>query len=285
MAKNTQTFDPRQQMQRPNFEVFHYKDTRPMTVDVHHHDFYEVYFFLKGQVDFRVEGRIYSLRPGDLLLINPMELHQAMVREGDAYERIVLWVSKSYLEQFSDGQVSLTRCFDSALPTHTNLLRPDPARRREVRLLLEGLVQEFYGDAYGGRLSAAGLLLQFMVALNRLAHGEEQSGEQNALSSPLVSAVLDYIGEHYHEELTLEDLAARFYVSKYHLSHEFSRVVGTGLYRYIILKRLVHARQMLSVGISPGVVCANCGFRDYTNFFRAFKAQYGVSPRDCAPLT
>lgn len=284
MPKTTQIFDPRQQMRRPHFEIFHYKDTRPMTVEVHHHDFYEVYFFLKGHVEFRVEGRIYSLQPGDLLLINPMELHQAMVGEDDAYERIVLWVSKPYLEQFSDGDVSLTRCFDNALPTHTNLLRPSPARQDDIRRRLQELVREFYGDAYGGRLSAAGLLLQFMVELNRLADSGGKDEQADAEASPLVSGVLRYIGDHYSEDLTLEDLAARFYVSKYHLSHEFSRIVGTGVYRYIILKRLVHARQMLSRGIAPGVVCANCGFRDYTNFFRAFKAQYGVSPRDCAEL-
>jgi len=71
-------------------------------------------------------------------------------------------------------------------------------------------------------------------------------------------------------------------VSKYHLSHEFSSIVGTSVYRYIMLKRLLIAKQMLSSGISPGAVCINCGFGDYANFFRAFKAQYGISPRDCA---
>ena len=70
-------------------------------------------------------------------------------------------------------------------------------------------------------------------------------------------------------------------MSKYHLSHEFSRVVGTGVYRYIMLKRLLIARQMLSGGVAPGTVFSSCGFGDYANFYRAFKSQYGISPRDC----
>lgn len=282
MRERTQRFDPRQNMHRTNFEIFHRQDPRPASVEVHHHDFYEVYFFLGGRMDYRVEGRIYHLEPGDLLLINPLEFHQPITDPGDAVvERIVLWISKTYLEQFSTGELSLTRCFDNALRPHTNLLRPSPAQRADITLRLGELIRERYGQEYGGELCAEGILLQFMVELNRMALRSAAAQDAQQETSPLISKVLTYINAHYNEDLSLEGLAQRFYVSKYHLSHEFSRIVGTGVYRYIMLKRLMIAKQMISNGVSPGIAYSNCGFSDYANFYRAFKAQYGISPRAC----
>jgi len=248
MREKIQRFDPRQYMLEQNFEIFHYKDPKPGNVEVHHHDFYEVYFFLTGQVEYLVEGKIYHLEPGDLLLINPKELHQPMVKANVRYERIVLWIDKDYLDSFAFSGIDLTRCFDGSLPTHTNLLRSDSALREEIHMHLRELIRESYGTEYGASLCAAGIFLQVMVELNRLAlHMEQEKRETGAggESSLLVSQVLAYIGEHYREELSLEGLASRFYVSKYHLSHEFSRAVGISVYRYIMLKRLQIARQML----------------------------------------
>ena len=79
MRERSQSFDPRQTMQRDKFEVFHYREPRPDGVEVHHHDFYEVYYLLGGEVEYWVDGRIIRMQPGDLLLINPMELHRPLV--------------------------------------------------------------------------------------------------------------------------------------------------------------------------------------------------------------
>jgi len=282
MRERTQSFDPRQTMRRNTFEIFHYHDPRPADVSLHHHDFYEVYYFLDGQMDYRVEGRIYHLQPGDLLLIGPMEFHQPVAQSGaEKLERIVLWINKAYLEQFTGADVSLTRCFDTSRAGHTNLLRLSPAQRTDFTLRMGELLRETYGPDYASDLASQGILLQLMVELNRVAiRAEEQGSAQE--SSALISGVLQYISENYNEDLSLDTLARQFYVSKYHLSHEFSRVVGTSVYRYILLKRLQIAKQMLAAGISPGAVCEHCGFGDYANFYRAFKSQYGISPRDCA---
>lgn len=279
MNSKTQRFDPRQNMRSRTFEIFHYHDSKPGSVEVHHHDFYEVYFFLAGEAQYRVEGRIFHLEPGDLLLINPMELHQPMANPETVCERFVLWIDKSYLESIS-GSASLSACFDSAQPGHTNLLRPTPSQKAEILMRLNALVRETYGNDYAGDAYAQGILMQFMAELNRIARRHQEIYADK--TSSLISRVVAYIGEHYSEELTLDDLAGRFFVSKYHLSHEFSRVVGTSVYRYIMLKRLLIARQMLSGGVAPGMVFSSCGFRDYANFYRAFKSQYGISPRDCA---
>ncbi len=282
MKNRTQSFDPRQVMRSQTFEVFHYHDPKPNSVEMHHHDFYEVYLFLGGNVQYRVEGRLYRLEPGDMLLISPTELHQPIMEEGaDAYERIVLWINRAYLESFSTADTSLTRCFDNGIPGHSNHLRLSPSQRTDFLLRLNELVRESYGRDYAARLCAEGIFLQFMAQLNRLAPGSSAATEKGEASA-LVTDVLEYISAHYNEELSLDSLSQKFYVSKYHLSHEFSRAVGTGLHRYITLKRLMIARQLLTGGVAPGTVCSHCGFGDYANFYRAFKARYGISPRDCA---
>lgn len=283
MREKIQSFDPRQEMAVQNYEVFHYRDTKLDSVAVHHHDFYEVYFFLSGSVDYSVEGRNFRLEPGDLLLISPLELHQSRVTsDREPYERIVLWLSPAFLSRFSTPNASLTRCFDMSQPTHTNLLRLTPAQRASVLSELGALVRESYGGSYAGEIASTGILLQFLVELNRLSTECKRDYETVDRSAPLMSQVLDYINRHYGDELSLDALAGRFFVSKYHLSHEFQRLVGTSVYRYIILKRLLMAKQMLSGGVPPTDVYCNCGFKDYANFYRTFKAEYGVSPKQFA---
>ena len=279
MPTNAQRFDSRQSMKNKRFEIFHYRDKKLENVSVHHHDFYEIYFFLCGDVSFKVEGRTYHLEPGDLLLINPQELHQPEICSENLYERIVLWIDRSYLTALCGTGVDLTACFDREAPNHTNLLRPSKVRRASIAQMLERMNREFYSADMGSQAYAQGLLLQFMVEINRLAQ-LNATPIQKREEPDLVSQVLAYIGSHYQENITLETLAAEFYVSKYHLSHEFSHRVGTSVYRYVIFRRLMQARELMAEGYAPGEVYQNCGFGDYANFYRAFKGEYGISPRE-----
>lgn len=280
MRERSQSFDPRQVMHRDTFEIFHYRDPRPGFVDVHHHDFYEVYFLLGGAVAYWVDGRIIRLSPGDLLFINPMELHRPITDPGSPVcERFVLWVNREYLESLSTPTVSLTGCFDTTQPNHSHLVRPAKAERAVLMARMGELVRESYSKDFGSSLSAQGIFLQLMVQLNRLALGTERQQEGEELSS-LVQNAMAYIGENLGSALSLEEIAGKLFISKYHLSHAFSREVGVSVYRYIMLRRLMVARQQLAAGESAGQVCRNCGFSDYTSFYRAFKSEYGVSPRE-----
>ena len=110
-----------------------------------------------------------------------------------------------------------------------------------------------------------------------LRAGRAPEPRENADS--VVYRILTYINEHYSEDLTLDFLANEFFLSKYHLSREFSRVVGTSVHRYIVQKRLIMARQLMAAGTSTSEVSQLCGFGDYSNFYRAFTGEYQISPR------
>lgn len=276
-----QKFDPRQNMSKGEFEIFHYKDARFEGVPVHQHDFYEVYYFISGNVEYNVEGKSYHLKKGDILLINPLELHQPRIGPDQSdYERIVLWVDKNYLASLCSNETSLTRCFDNTNPNHSNLLRLSRKQQDYLGGRLTELLEESAYENYGSDLACRASLTRLLLELNRISFSRKDSEQSSKADSPLVSEVVEYINEHYCEKLSLTSVAERFFVSKYYLSHIFNSVVGTSLHRYITLKRLIHAKQMLSSGIRPTTTAQNCGFNDYAGFYRAFVSEFGVTPKE-----
>lgn len=273
MRKTVRSFDPRQTMHRADFEIFHYHDPKMREVPLHHHDFYEIYCFLGGSVEYLVEGRSYTLEPEDVLLISPRELHRPNVAPGEAYERIVLWINAAWLASI-DADGELRRCFE----TGRNLLH---GARTPLAPLIRKLVAESSSTQIGSRLCSLGLLFQLLAELQRLAAGGPSEAEARKASPP-ISQLADFLNLHYRETISLDALAERFFVSKYYLSHQFRQSAGTSVYRYVLLKRLQHARQMLLDGRSPGEACRESGFQDYANFYRSFRAVYGISPQAAA---
>jgi AraC-like DNA-binding protein len=78
----------------------------------------------------------------------------------------------------------------------------------------------------------------------------------------------------------MDELSRHFFISKYHLSREFKKHTGTTLYRYVVQKRLILAKGLILQGNPITAVYEQCGFGDYSNFFRAFKNEYGTTPQE-----
>lgn len=280
MAKHIQVFDPRQDMTRGEYEIQHKRDTYLKNVELHHHDFYELFFLVSGDVTYAIESKLYHVMPGDMLLISPRELHQVYVRpDMESYERYVLWLDPKLLQRLSTEDTDLGHCLDPLSPDYSNSLRLCPESRSTVGSLMERIYQESEGGSFGSGMLQDSLIRYLLIELNRQAVHQGQSAEPSGVN-PVVDEVVRYVNQHYGEALPLSVLADQFHVSKYHLCHEFQRQMGSSIHRYIRKKRLQIARQLLAEGQKPNTVFSTCGFGDYTCFYRAFVSEYGISPRD-----
>ena len=100
---------------------------------------------------------------------------------------------------------------------------------------------------------------------------------------PKIAQALSYINDHLGEELTVDGLARQVYTSKYHFMRRFKELTGYPVHQYITQKRLLAAAELLRGGASAQAACGRCGFRDYSAFHRAFRRQFGVTPRELMP--
>lgn len=269
-----------QQTIRPGqlFSVIQLKNSTARTTALHHHDYYELFFLLEGDVNYCVESRQLPLHAGDVMLVSPQELHRASPCTAQAeYERVVVWVSKKFMTKYSTAKTDLAQCF---APGKANILRGSVACRQNLAYCVRSLAKLQSSEEFGADVDATRCLLELLVSVNRLsASAVPPPAKEADAAAAVICEVVDYIHAHYCEDLSLDQLAETFFISKYHLSHAFQRQIGTSVYRYIIQKRLQMARQMLRGQTPPSEVYSPCGFGDYANFYRAFKMEYQMSPK------
>ena len=264
-------------LSRRGYEIFRSREPYPGERALHHHECYEVNLIWGGAMQYRVGEKAYHLTSGDILLIGPGEAHQPEPEaEHTGCERVVLWIEKSYLQQFRALGFDPAGCFDTA--GSGSCLRFDDEATMHIGELLDRCLRERGAEDLGSAMMADTIVVQVLILINRL-YRKAILGERRDRAGSLVGRVLEYINNHYADNLTLDTLANRFFISKYHLSREFGRIVGIPVHRYITQKRLVVAKQMLREGRPSSMVYQHCGFGDYSNFYRAFRGEYGVSPK------
>jgi AraC-like DNA-binding protein len=278
MKRKTHEYSTRQHMLSSDYEVYHYLNSNLAEINLHHHDFYECYLFISGDVTYLIEGKTYYLKPGDIILINSKELHQAIINNEDAdYERIVLWINRTFLNELSSKETDLSLCFEGS--DRKNVLRGDIELQQNIRILLNKLLSLERYKGIGYDLLYKAYITEIMAHINNLAFNNIEHLGSDIKKSRLIDDIIEYINSHIDEDITVDMLSENFYLSKFHLSREFKKHTGTTIHRYIVQKKLIEAKELILKEIPIISVYKQCGFGDYSNFFRAFKNEYGVTPK------
>lgn len=262
------------EMMRQDFQLSHNRDPYFRTMEFHAHDFLELYYFLDGSVTYYIEDQVYDLCPGDLLIIPAGKMHRPVIaNEHAAYERMVLWITPQYLQSIDSPAGDLQKNLQK-VGEHGYCV---PFRGDEtvfVTALLKKLLYMQKNDT--DPKFCAGAVELYLWTIFR-SYGVIDTTHRN--ETQVIPQVIRYITEHFSEPLTLEDIAAEFFVSKSYLNRHFKAYTNSTVYAYIMALRLTHARRMLREGIPAVEAGRECGFSDYSTFYKAFKTQTGLSPQ------
>ena len=249
---------------------------------IHLSNYWEIYILVEGEADRIVEDRCFSVRPYDVVILNPYESHSHRITKRDWYERLYFWIpSDAFAFMKTDPMESLMRENGKG----HNLICLPPEKKEALKGLLDVFKQEWSRGDRATELAGFGAFMGILSLLNEhiatLADGQESSAslyETPVDIPPIILDVLRYIEKHLVEDFSEEDIARNFHISAPYLSRLFKNKIKMGLKRYVLLRRVGVAKKVLSSGKSVTEACFECGFNDCSYFIKVFKAYTGVTP-------
>lgn len=263
---------------RENFRFFHLRDTAGQEKDYHYHEFDKLVLLLSGRVAYEIETSSYDLQPGDVLLVRHHAIHKADIDISEPYDRIILYIDARYVERAAPGERLMT-CFDVTDSPGKHRLTPDERSAERVRTLTEALEAALSDEDFGADTMRRTLLMQLLVEINRLVPSQRREPSAPDADDK-IGRTLSYINENLSGDLTVDQLAARAYLSRYHFMRLFKEKTGSTVHAYIRRKRLLLAAQRIREGTPPGLAAEEIGYTEYSSFYRAFRDCFGASPSD-----
>lgn len=264
-----------------NFKIFHIKDKKELNFEYHHHDFNKIIILISGNVKYFIEGKIYNLKPWDILFVNSNDIHKPIIDSNEVYERIVIWVKPKFDSQNPKFENSLLECFNIAQKSKYNLLRLSISNITVLKGLISQIIYSKNKNEFGEDLLNYALFLQAMVLINRwFIENKNYKLLEGVTSYKIIEDIIEYINSNIEGDLSIETLASRFNVTRFSISRHFKNKTGDSLHKYITKRRLVIAKELIGYGFSMKTVSQKTGFKDYSTFVRAFKKEYNIAPRD-----
>lgn len=247
------------------------------TVSLHSHNYIEILCCrTSSDVEYLIGSERYKLQKGDIVFIPPGVSHRPIMPERLTvpYERDVLWISQEFVQMIT----GISPEHAVSLPESSVPIRTAGTRWEFLGELFRAGVQEEEQKKTGWEAVVAGNSLKILAYLER-AHEDRTADSLKAEEPELLDKVTAYIEEHYAGHITVHDIARKFYVSDSSISHRFKQKMGISIYHYVTQRRLISAKNLISEGVQMEQVAVRVGFSDYSAFYRAFKQEYGISPR------
>ncbi len=241
---------------------------------LHNHSEYELYIFINGDASFVIEGRRYTLSPYDILFIRPDEMHRVLHNSRSVYKRMVMGISSDF---FTENNMTK---YEKILSDHSAGKNRKINGNEAMESGLQSIVQKLRACIENGEIHDSPVARAFVIELIYTMCNVELF-ERALPSQSKAQNVIDYINNNFQSEITLDDICKNVFVSKYHLCRLFKEATGYTVNGYINHKRLIYVSQLCKkTGASLKEACIEAGFASYSNFYRIYRRENNVSPRD-----
>lgn len=235
-------------------------------------------FYRIGESEIHIEGNHYHINEGDMVILNPDEIHVSTRKDGSYFEKIVLHIKDTLLSPFGGDQKTF---FDTILKKPKGMGNLIPAQTVKD-LCLDRNIEQSLSLAEKGTFEAQMLItcktIELLSELSKITETVDKTN-QPLSANKTVNQIIDYINKHYTENITLEFLSEKFHFSKYHIAHLFKSNVGISPYDYLILRRLYVCNNLIRANYTVKEACYSVGFHNYSNFYRLYKKHLNITPQ------
>ncbi len=255
--------------------IRHAKDSEPdeKSFTMHIHDKCEIYLFLSGDVEYLVEGSKYPLDENSLMIIRPAEAHTPKIVGKGTYERYAVNFPLELVKNI-DPELRLLTPFTARALGKDNMFSGAEFDAKLVKKLFSEMCDD--NDDYTKRLTINTHLITLLDIIYRAWNDKKKSKPKK---QSMAQRIVTYVNEHLTEDISVPMLAEHFYLSTSQFNRLFRQATGAAPWEYITKKRLTVAKDMLKNGTSAQETAENCGFKDYSVFYRAYIKQFGKAPK------
>lgn len=262
----------------PTF-LFSWKGTRHEDEkNYHSHDYLELAFILSGKGKYHIDGEVYGVEAGDLLIFNPGVKHQALVDEESDMPTTEFFVG------CSDIQIPGFAYNYLPVPEGGYFIHTKGELKTRISRLCSLMEQENQVYLEGRYFMMKALLMQMILQVVREQCEEVQPSDSYQFASVnkayVVKRIISYFEQHYSEKISLDQIAENMYLSPFYISKIFKSETGDTPIRHLINIRLEKAKQLLEVGHNGSIqeIAAMVGYEDAYHFSKLFKKRYGIPP-------
>jgi AraC-like DNA-binding protein len=238
--------------------------------EMHHHQSYEIFYIIKGEREYFIEDKFFSLETGDLVIVPKGLLHRTT---GGEASRFLINFSESCLERFFKAEAISSLAIDKPF-----VFRIEKTKKDFLLNLFNTLFEEYNKQREENpeeNPKLVGYLYQilFTITFDCNTYVSEEYTDAG------IGGIVRYINENYTNINGIEEIAERFYMSKYHLCRLFVKNLGVGLITYLNNIKIRQACKMIREGKgSITEIALAAGFNSASYFCKVFKSEMSVSP-------
>ncbi len=275
--------------------------------DFHFHNQYEIILFLNDGALLEVGSRSYHVNAGDLFLLNNKEYHRTSGAAGKPHNRYVLMFEPELIMHLSEAfEYDFAMFFENRPGNFIHKLHLTENNLAKVEKLLDKIEENINaGKEDRTKVKLKLSILELIVTINEMyeffikekesrVNGEETREESKSqekskvefkvpvLYRERIEEIKKYISTHVEEKMELEDIAKKFYISRYYLCHYFKKETGFTLVQYITNQKVVAAKALLKKGYSVTEVATRLSYNSDSHFISVFKKSCGITPKQYA---
>ena len=241
------------------------------------HDQFEVLYLIDGTVRYLIEGEEYLATSGDLIFIPPNEVHTLHCEKDCRYERIVVLFDLALLKAALPNNETVLDSNFFAHRSHHRVIPKNIMQKTKIADTMYAITQANEEKKYLA-IRTLSLVCELIIQLDKVFEQSQDTPVSPVSKDDLVKRAIAFINTHITKPLSLDDIAAHLFVSKSTLCHKFARQMQVSINRYMTIKKMYHAAQLIKNGMSAVDASIAVGYEYYTTFFHNYKQIIGVSP-------